>query len=641
KDKYPGLILAPVAAPISQDQLAMEVKSIYGGLVLVEAKCINIDAAQAADPTYELSAEQWQALIALHRTLLYEHHDFLMATQHPSANDALKGLATKYSMPARMWRHGIHAFLEVLRHRRPDSQEYMIAFIYLAYQMIALLYETVESFKDTWIECLGDLARYRMAIEEEREAHATWGGVAARWYTLANDRHPAVGRLNHHLGILERPSLRKMYFYAKSLTCVLPFTNAKDSMATLCNPILYDDELMRSPNQPAEARVMYYQAMVFTGYAEATTHAAREEALALLGQESSSFILRVGVSLAITNIAALFEYGSSTNALRATFAHGVSRSLRQTQALPKLQAQEDVYPDTLHLTNAVPTALEFCYSCFELGLKQIDDQTAMQNVSPFVHVMLAWVHGVISLRPWMVALDQRPAASFRDIEGVLVDGPYMPWGPLALFLNTLIVYCPLTPRVLQCAEADAFLGAESQEYRPLPEDFMIRGLIWSQFYATQEWFDGKLEDDNRHIETDATHKMRAERIQWLGLLLAKHTNNLHFDAERQRFSASISRHSKQPNGPRSSSPMQGSLTASTLVSTSPINSTYSSVGAAPATVNGSLSPSSATLSAMSEGLESSPESWTNVGFRTKRAGVSMPLDQSTLCHAGEPSTDMR
>ena len=33
--------------------------------------------------------------------------------------------------------------------------------------MMALLLETVPVFEDTWIECLGDLARYRMAIEDE------------------------------------------------------------------------------------------------------------------------------------------------------------------------------------------------------------------------------------------------------------------------------------------------------------------------------------------------------------------------------------------------------------------------------------------------------------------------------------------
>jgi hypothetical protein len=42
----------------------------------------------------------------------------------------------------------------------------MLAFIYLVYSMMALLCETVPTFEDTWNECLGDLGRYRMAIEE-------------------------------------------------------------------------------------------------------------------------------------------------------------------------------------------------------------------------------------------------------------------------------------------------------------------------------------------------------------------------------------------------------------------------------------------------------------------------------------------
>ena len=76
-------------------------------------------------------------------------------------------LAVRYEMAARLWRHGIHSFLELLRNRLPASLDYMLAFIYLAYSMMTLLLETVSAFEDTWIECLGDLGRYRMAIEED------------------------------------------------------------------------------------------------------------------------------------------------------------------------------------------------------------------------------------------------------------------------------------------------------------------------------------------------------------------------------------------------------------------------------------------------------------------------------------------
>ena len=98
-----SLFRQPVTKEITQDQLINEVKGIYAGLVMVEKKCVEIDQQQAQN-NKQLSAEQWQALIALHRTLLHEHHDFFLASQHPSASDALRRLATKYAMPARMWR---------------------------------------------------------------------------------------------------------------------------------------------------------------------------------------------------------------------------------------------------------------------------------------------------------------------------------------------------------------------------------------------------------------------------------------------------------------------------------------------------------------------------------------------------------
>ena len=121
------MIRQPPTRPISSDQLVGEIKSIYAGLVMIENKCIEYDSTQL---TRQLSREHFQALIGLHRTILYEHHDFFLASQHPSASDAMRRLAAKYAMPARMWRHGIHSFLELLRHKLPESLEHMLTFIY-------------------------------------------------------------------------------------------------------------------------------------------------------------------------------------------------------------------------------------------------------------------------------------------------------------------------------------------------------------------------------------------------------------------------------------------------------------------------------------------------------------------------------
>ena len=200
----PEMLLQPDTRPISHEQLVVEVKGIYAGLVMVEAKCIDIDEKQSAVKQPIANAfnkvkvrnDQWQSLIVLYKQLLHEHHDFFLVSQHPSASPALRKLAAKYSMPARMWRHGIHAFLEVLRHRLPDSLEHMLAFIYLAYSMMALLHETVNTFEDTWIECLGDLGRYRMAIEDdEPKDREVWSNVARFWYNKAADKSPNIKRL--------------------------------------------------------------------------------------------------------------------------------------------------------------------------------------------------------------------------------------------------------------------------------------------------------------------------------------------------------------------------------------------------------------------------------------------------------------
>ncbi|KAK3934165.1 hypothetical protein QBC46DRAFT_274365 [Diplogelasinospora grovesii] len=53
-----------------------------------------------------MTAEQWQALIGLHRTLLHEQHDFFLASQHPPATPQLRRLAPKLSRkPVLVWLH--------------------------------------------------------------------------------------------------------------------------------------------------------------------------------------------------------------------------------------------------------------------------------------------------------------------------------------------------------------------------------------------------------------------------------------------------------------------------------------------------------------------------------------------------------
>ncbi|KAH6877155.1 hypothetical protein B0T10DRAFT_584590 [Thelonectria olida] len=82
-------------------------------------------------------------------------------------------LASKYAMPARMWRHGIRNLAG------------------LAYAMMALLCETVPALENMCIERFGDLDCYRMAIEEYviRER----GGADTAWKQFIEEVMPQRG----------------------------------------------------------------------------------------------------------------------------------------------------------------------------------------------------------------------------------------------------------------------------------------------------------------------------------------------------------------------------------------------------------------------------------------------------------------
>lgn len=193
----PTLLKQLAVPPISHDHLIKEARSIYAAMLMVEKKCSEVDtkefeAVQSGErEPKSIDTNRYQvgffpsnfrlaclsllieltlyfkAYVVLHRTLLYEQYDFFLACFHPAASPSLRGLPTKYSMAGRLWKTGIHTFLEILRHHLPDSLEHMLAFLNLAYGVAALLYETIPAHTATWIECLGDLARYRMAIEDK------------------------------------------------------------------------------------------------------------------------------------------------------------------------------------------------------------------------------------------------------------------------------------------------------------------------------------------------------------------------------------------------------------------------------------------------------------------------------------------
>lgn len=570
----PRLILQPVTRPISQEQLIAEVKGIYAGLVMVEGKCIQVDAKQTqlvkdapVGQPPKLNNEQYQALIALHRTLLHEHHDFFLASQHPSATPGVRRLALKYAMPARLWKHGIHAFLELLRNRLPDSIEHMLAFIYLAYSMMTLLLETVPAFESTWIECLGDLARYRMAIVEKdpddeydsdvedeadesdaeklaamksrnelvqwrieslstmdakirktrkkRRAYndqerETWTQVAFEWYVKASNSSPEVGRLYHHLAILSQSDeAQQFFYYGKALVVPKPFEAARESVLTLFRPVFGQRRWRRGAVKVDKSfttmhAVMFTRNEMYRFEEELSTFSRKIDGYII--DKKEVFLESIGHHMAIGNINALTDHGKASNP--------IVKALLDTSS-----PASDVEMVDAATTHTDAQVFEMALRLYIQTTQTVFGRSNDKNVLSFVHCTLVFMHR-LSLSP--TAMDILEAS--------------FPWQALATMLNTLLQ---------SYSDHDRILGRSIPlppiaDARPLREDFALREIFWTNRYYPQCWFNDKHMDREDQFRDNAflVDSYRPERVLWLGAQLAKRVGSLCYDSVDYRFTAS-------------------------------------------------------------------------------------------------------
>ncbi|KAF4547350.1 Est1 DNA/RNA-binding domain-containing protein 2 [Elsinoe fawcettii] len=501
---------------ISKDQLFAEVKGLYRSLEIVEQRCTRLDQGHIADKTKTIKPEGWQALTALHRTLLYEHHDFLLASQHPSAPPELRALASERQMPFRMWKYAIHAYLELLRQHLPKSLEFMEAFIYLSYQMMALLYETVTLFEDVWTECLGDLARYRMAIENHSiSVREVWTDVARYWYTKASDRQPHVGRLYHHLGILARPHLpQQLYFYNKALCSVQPFNNAKHSLKAVfeaANTILAakTDENKNEPLQTLDATFVHMHSLICAKQPVQQIAVVVTQVQALLRKSTSHSDKKwkqYGVFLVISNMAACFSYGAFESTLR--------RSMEQKNyTSAKFSPKSDPW---------LKISIDVLSSTTEIVLSAKNEEN-MKNMLPLLHVLLVLLDSLCNIHRTCIEAKALLAA--------------IPWTSIVTQLNHLSKTSDnLTEQVKNARPEQKFIPHVENDSRPLTEDFALRGLVWCRDYFPDNWFRGNSNDDLPFHEPASSETVRAQRCLWLAVKISAKSEFLRFDRVFCKFS---------------------------------------------------------------------------------------------------------
>ncbi|KAH7021736.1 hypothetical protein B0J12DRAFT_585741, partial [Macrophomina phaseolina] len=89
------------------------------------------------------------------------------------------------------------------------------------------------------------------------------------------------------------------------------------------------------------------------------------------------------------------------------------------------------------------------------------------------------------------------------------------WEKVALFLNTLAKLETITSSI----KSPEFLYGGDEDFRPLPEDYIIRGQLWAYSYYLVLWFSLVVDEEERILELVSTVRLRTKRILWLGVRL--------------------------------------------------------------------------------------------------------------------------
>ncbi|KAK9347443.1 hypothetical protein V1522DRAFT_291458 [Lipomyces starkeyi] len=296
-------------------EIEQKVRSVYGKIVYLEGQCIEIDTKQEAyawNHQSEFDESLWWDLIRLHERLIEEYEEFLFACHMVNATPAIQNLPKKYKIPSRMWRNGVSRLIELLRAFLPDSFDSLVSFIYFTYKILTRLYEFIPTEEETWLECLGDLARCRMAIETNWDDRKIWQEDAFAWYAQCSYLTPGVGRLYHHLAVCSEPMLLdQLYYNCKSLMARAPFTLTRESMLPLFGAAF--DSYSKDANK-AQLTFARAHGMQFTRIQLDELRNTCEDFLRLVNRPAAWNA--DGIKYAIANVACLYQYGHKDNLLK-------------------------------------------------------------------------------------------------------------------------------------------------------------------------------------------------------------------------------------------------------------------------------------------------------------------------------------
>ncbi|KAH8168360.1 est1 DNA/RNA binding domain-containing protein [Sarocladium implicatum] len=314
---------------------------------------------------------------------------------------------------------------------------------------MALLHEPVQAFDETWVECLGDLSRYRIAIkDEDTNNQEIWTSFSRHWYTKASEKLPFPGRLYHHLAILARPNaLNQLFCYTNLLCTRNSFPAAGESILTLFDPVL---ERAGGESLQVDSAFIKVHGLLFTRkVTEKELSTLRSEFLGdldgYIGRTGRRW-LESGYFTGIRLACSLLGYGKESNVL-----------MRATSQPPKYKdsalTEESLADDRLK------AALSFAVETWSNVMRRWGDI----NTLMLRQMTLVFLLHIARFPRAMVRIEKK-----------------VPWKLISTMLNYLLDTTDHDSHLKSRGSKDAYATPNDDSHRFLPDSYALHGLIYAE-----------------------------------------------------------------------------------------------------------------------------------------------------------------
>jgi hypothetical protein len=349
-----------------------------------------------------------------------------------------------------------------------------------------------------------------MAIEEDLKDRESWTNISRYWYYRAADKIPTEGRLYHHIALTNLGDLlQEVYLFSRSLTSAQPFASTRETIQPLIKRAI-QNKIDGLPKVDIAFITVHASLCVRDPVFSAALldfHDLLEHQINTLSTEWQE----CGVYIASSNIGAMFDFGQRnhmtqlfeiSNFLNATLE---SNTEQDTEQKPLIELDDEAKEE-------FRLACQLFFGTFRIILQRPYDN----NTQPFLYVTLCFLQTLLSFRRYT---DQIPKPS-QDVLDVFLE--CTPWQLIASYGNTLIKRDNFGSRF----ETLEFLKPETGKAKYCPEDYSIRGMLWTQDYYPENYFANAAPLEERSIELPSTIRVRTERILNLIYKIAKQNVSL-------------------------------------------------------------------------------------------------------------------